>query len=61
MTEVQAGGRDSRTRPVSRVMIVTARAVGLGRLAACDRRLVMDDALTCLMGQDSGVSDGAAR
>ena len=46
MTEVQAGGRDSRTRPVSRVMIVTARAVGLGRLAACDRRLVMDDALT---------------
>jgi anti-sigma B factor antagonist len=36
-------------------MIVTARAVGLGSLAACDRRLVMGDALTITVRSERGV------
>jgi anti-sigma B factor antagonist len=54
MTEVKAGSKGSRTRPVSRVMIVTARAAGLGSLAACDRRLVMSDALIITVRSERG-------
>jgi hypothetical protein len=36
-------------------MIVTARAVGLGSLAACDGRLVMGDALTITVRSERGV------
>jgi len=36
-------------------MIVTARAVGLGGLAACDRRLVMGDTLTITVRSERGV------
>jgi len=36
-------------------MIVTARAVGLGGLAACDRRLVMGDALAITVRSERGV------
>jgi anti-sigma B factor antagonist len=36
-------------------MIVTARAAGLGSLAACDGRLVMGDALTITVRSERGV------
>jgi anti-anti-sigma factor len=55
MTEVQAGRMGSRTRSACRVVIVTARAIGLGSLAAGDRRLVMDGALTITVRSERGV------
>ena len=56
MSEMQAGSRGSRTWPVHRVMIMTARAFGLGMLDSVRQEaLVMGGALTITVRSERGV------